>query len=74
MSKVCWCDMCGYTATVPIGKVAEVEAQAECPTCCLFRQFSILSIGDEFPEHVAVDDPMPVYPFVDCGDEVEGST
>jgi hypothetical protein len=60
--KYCWCDMCGYNATVEPKDVATIEEQANCPLCDSENMFSILEIGPEIPEHVAEDDPMPVYP------------
>lgn len=61
--KICWCDMCGYNAKVTDeADVAYIETQAPCPLCESANMFSILEIGEELPEHVVEDDPIPTYP------------
>jgi hypothetical protein len=60
--KYCWCDMCGYTATIKQEHAAKIEEQADCPLCKREGMFSILEIGDEIPEYIAEDYLDLIYP------------
>lgn len=51
--------MCEYTASMT-DKQAEEEDIA-CPNCDEVEEFTLLSIGDQFPEHIAPDEPLPKY-------------
>lgn len=57
--KVCWCDMCGYTASMTDEQAKDEDVK--CPSCDEVEEFTLLCIGDEFPEHIAEDEPLPKY-------------
>lgn len=65
----CWCDMCGYVATLTEPMLKEWdEDDADSQACYRICQLcedsgmdSHLRHGREMPDHIAEDDPMPAY-------------
>lgn len=64
---ICWCEMCGYTATLtPAQRAKFKETEAKrgltwCPLCDEVGAETALCHDDELPEHMAPDDPTPAY-------------
>lgn len=65
----CWCDMCGYVATLTEPMLKEWDEDDADPQAC-YRICQLcedsgtdshLRHGRELPDHIAEDDPLPEY-------------
>lgn len=54
---ICWCDMCGYNASISEGMLESFDQTGQpCPDCMTVGDMCFLELAEKLPDYVIPDE------------------